>query len=251
MSFSLGQFVVNTARFHLKGNLAVLMGIVIATARAQIGDRVLGYESGADLYLTKPVHPRELIAGIAALGNRLHPKVNTSDQRLQVNPSKLELSGPLGSTDLTAGELLILSALALAAAVAAPASAQTMLKFSHTDQQAKGEADLHRLVAAAEAVAAGQHMDRVAGRGQAEGLEAFGEVGDGVDPALHLPVAAGLQQGVVDGDGQGAEGAARSDAALAIRVRGRPVRVRDPPLPDGPRRRLRRRESVEHAETER
>jgi DNA-binding response OmpR family regulator len=89
-------------------------GIVIATARAQIGDRVLGYESGADLYLTKPVDPRELMAGIAALGNRLHPKVHTSDQRLQVNPSKLELSGRLGRTDLTAGELAILTALALA-----------------------------------------------------------------------------------------------------------------------------------------
>ena len=36
------------------------VGIVITTARAQIGEKVLGYESGADLYLTKPIHPQEL-----------------------------------------------------------------------------------------------------------------------------------------------------------------------------------------------
>ncbi len=89
-------------------------GIVIATARTQIGDRVLGYESGADLYLTKPVHPSELMAGIAALGHRLQPKTSTSKEQLQVHTAKLELSGPQGSTDLTAGELAILSALALA-----------------------------------------------------------------------------------------------------------------------------------------
>ena len=89
-------------------------GIVIATARTQIGDRVVGYQSGADLYLTKPVDPRELLAGIAALGNRLQPKASTSREGLQVHTAKLELKGPRGSTDLTAGEMAILSALALA-----------------------------------------------------------------------------------------------------------------------------------------
>ena len=89
-------------------------GIVIATARSQIGERVLGYESGADLYLTKPVHPSELTAGIAALGKRLQSKTDTSKEQLQVHAARLELRGPLGSTDLTAGEMAILSALALA-----------------------------------------------------------------------------------------------------------------------------------------
>ena len=46
MSFSLAQFVVNTARFHLKGNLAVLMGVVIATASLTgallVGDSLRG-----------------------------------------------------------------------------------------------------------------------------------------------------------------------------------------------------------------
>ncbi len=89
-------------------------GIVIATARAQIGDRVLGYENGADLYFTKPVHPRELTAGIAALGKRLQSKTSTPEGQLQVHTATFKLNGPQGCTDLTAGEMAILSALALA-----------------------------------------------------------------------------------------------------------------------------------------
>lgn len=45
------------------------VGIVITTARGLIGDRVLGYESGADIYFTKPVDPAELLAGIKAISN--------------------------------------------------------------------------------------------------------------------------------------------------------------------------------------
>ena len=40
------------------------VGIVITTARAQIGEKVLGYESGADLYLTKPIDERLLLQTI-------------------------------------------------------------------------------------------------------------------------------------------------------------------------------------------
>ena len=69
---------------------------------------------------------------------------------------------------------------------------QTWPEPGHTDQQAKGEADLYGLVAAAEAVQGADQVDGEAGGGEAEGLEAFGEVGDGVDPTLHVPFAAGL-----------------------------------------------------------
>ena len=43
------------------------MGIVITTARSRVEDRVLGYETGADVYLVKPVDYRELAAVIVAL----------------------------------------------------------------------------------------------------------------------------------------------------------------------------------------
>ncbi len=38
--------------------------IILFTAKSQVDDKVQGYESGADDYLTKPVHPAELVAKI-------------------------------------------------------------------------------------------------------------------------------------------------------------------------------------------
>ena len=91
-----------------------LAGIVIVTARSRSGDRVEGYESGADLYLTQPVHPSELSAGIVALGNRLRLTLSINAKRLQIHKNKMELVGPSAKTGLTTGEQAILSALALA-----------------------------------------------------------------------------------------------------------------------------------------
>jgi len=44
-----------------------LIPILMFTARTQAEDKVAGYESGVDLYLTKPVHPMDLQANIKAL----------------------------------------------------------------------------------------------------------------------------------------------------------------------------------------
>ena len=41
--------------------------ILMFTAKTQVEDKVAGYESGVDIYLTKPVHPMELHANIKAL----------------------------------------------------------------------------------------------------------------------------------------------------------------------------------------
>jgi len=41
--------------------------IIMFTAKTQIDDKVTGFESGADDYLTKPTHPAELIAHVKAL----------------------------------------------------------------------------------------------------------------------------------------------------------------------------------------
>jgi DNA-binding response OmpR family regulator len=48
--------------------------IIMVTARAQEGDRVLGLESGADDYVTKPFSARELVARVAALLRRAAPQ---------------------------------------------------------------------------------------------------------------------------------------------------------------------------------
>ena len=89
------------------------VGIVITTARTQIGDKVIGYKSGADLYLTKPVHPQELMAGISALGKRLRTASAQKDA-LVLHLSRLHLVGPDGMVDLTASDVQILCALARA-----------------------------------------------------------------------------------------------------------------------------------------
>ena len=90
------------------------VGIVITTARAQIGEKVLGYESGADLYLTKPIHPQELIAGISSLSHRLKKYHASSTANLELNLGSLVLRGPLKTIDLTSAEAILLFELARA-----------------------------------------------------------------------------------------------------------------------------------------
>ena len=85
-------------------------GIIIATARSQIGDKVEGYESGADLYLPKPVHPQELVAGLNALGKRVR-SADVGASGLQLVSGQLQLRGPRGLVDLTASDAQILSAM--------------------------------------------------------------------------------------------------------------------------------------------
>jgi len=48
--------------------------ILMFTAKGQVDDKVTGYEAGADDYLTKPVHPAELIAHIKSLLGRRAPQ---------------------------------------------------------------------------------------------------------------------------------------------------------------------------------
>lgn len=52
--------------------------ILMFTAKTQVEDKVAGYESGVDIYLTKPVHPVELQANIKALLSQHPPSVSAS-----------------------------------------------------------------------------------------------------------------------------------------------------------------------------
>jgi CheY-like chemotaxis protein len=44
-----------------------LIPILILTAKTQIEDKVAGYDAGADIYLTKPIHPVDLYANIKTM----------------------------------------------------------------------------------------------------------------------------------------------------------------------------------------
>ena len=89
------------------------VGIVITTARTQIGEKVLGYDSGADLYLSKPVHPRELMAGISALGKRVRT-IGLQTKAMVLDLKRMVLIGPETQVEITASDALVLSALARA-----------------------------------------------------------------------------------------------------------------------------------------
>jgi CheY-like chemotaxis protein/MinD-like ATPase involved in chromosome partitioning or flagellar assembly len=52
--------------------------ILMFTAKAQVEDKVAGYESGVDIYLTKPTHPVELQANIKALLSQRRPSAGAS-----------------------------------------------------------------------------------------------------------------------------------------------------------------------------
>ncbi|MEI8718651.1 MULTISPECIES: response regulator transcription factor [unclassified Mesorhizobium] len=55
---------------HLRALQSV--GIVMATARSSIDDRLNGLEAGADAYLVKPIDVRELAATVMAVNERLN-----------------------------------------------------------------------------------------------------------------------------------------------------------------------------------
>ncbi|SFZ86232.1 DNA-binding response regulator, OmpR family, contains REC and winged-helix (wHTH) domain [Devosia enhydra] len=54
---------------HLRASQPV--GIIMATARGTVEDRVIGLQTGADAYLVKPIAVRELAATVTALYQRL------------------------------------------------------------------------------------------------------------------------------------------------------------------------------------
>lgn len=62
--------------------------IIMLTARSDERDKVLGLESGADDYITKPFSPRELMARIRAVLRRRIPQISNEAVRVD----KLELS---------------------------------------------------------------------------------------------------------------------------------------------------------------
>ena len=92
-------------------------GVIMVTALDQTADKVSGYEHGADVYLTKPIEPIELVAAVRSFSRR-HQEMHApqeDDSALMVDQNRLTLSGKSGSISITRDEVLILSGLARAA----------------------------------------------------------------------------------------------------------------------------------------
>jgi DNA-binding response OmpR family regulator len=87
------------------------IGIVMLTARGEPEERRIGYESGADIYLTKPSSAAELSSSVQALARRLNrgkPEPNI----LTLDTIAMTLTGPDGTVALSASEVELLVAFA-------------------------------------------------------------------------------------------------------------------------------------------
>ena len=81
--------------------------IIMLTARGEEADRIRGYETGADDYVTKPFSPRELVARVAAVLRRVRPALASeqlaySDIEMDVASHRVRRDGkqvPLGPTE--------------------------------------------------------------------------------------------------------------------------------------------------------
>ncbi|MES2144632.1 MAG: response regulator [Pseudomonadota bacterium] len=97
--------------------------IIMITAKTDVIDRVVGLELGADDYITKPFHPRELVARVRAVLRRAARGTDAVPDRpdhapegsplmfdgLKVYPDRHELYDRQGAlVDLTSGDFLLL-----------------------------------------------------------------------------------------------------------------------------------------------
>jgi DNA-binding response OmpR family regulator len=101
----------------LKGDpKTALMPIMLLTARNEEVDRVLGFEFGADDYVTKPFSPREVVLRVQALLRRQTPAPTTAGTVIRagsivIDRLALRVTVRNQSVDLTRTEFKLLSTL--------------------------------------------------------------------------------------------------------------------------------------------
>lgn len=87
-------------------------GIVIVSARSDLVDRLAGYKTGADFYLTKPFETDELLAIIQSIGARI--KQGLSDLAMVLDVDRLAFKGPTTEIFLTQAEVDLLKGMVFA-----------------------------------------------------------------------------------------------------------------------------------------
>jgi DNA-binding response OmpR family regulator len=91
--------------------------VIMVTGRTEEGDKVLGFELGADDYVTKPFSPRELLARIRAVlrrgklpeGDAGKPRLKEGD--LEIDRHRFEVKMKGHAVELTRKEFDLLAAL--------------------------------------------------------------------------------------------------------------------------------------------
>ena len=87
--------------------------VLMLTARGEVEDKVLGLDSGANDYLTKPFHSRELLARIRSMTRAQSSQTSSVLQmgNITLDQRTYELSSPTGSFRLANREFQILELL--------------------------------------------------------------------------------------------------------------------------------------------
>jgi two-component system alkaline phosphatase synthesis response regulator PhoP len=93
------------------------ISVIMVTGRVEEGDKVLGFEMGADDYVTKPFSPRELVARVRAVARR-GKNVEAADRKhhlkagdLEIDRHRFEVIMKGQRVDLTPKEFELLAAL--------------------------------------------------------------------------------------------------------------------------------------------
>ncbi len=102
-----GENGLEIARRYKQSNPDVY--IIMLTARVGTEDKVVGYQAGADIYLTKPVASAELLAAIGSVGRRLS-KQQQPESEVVLNLKEMTLVGQT-TVELNRQETVILKAL--------------------------------------------------------------------------------------------------------------------------------------------
>jgi two-component system OmpR family response regulator len=89
------------------------INIIMLSARTTEAERILGYESGADFYLCKPVSPAELSAAVKAVKRRVNASIDAGTD-LALSIMGLSLTTSDGVVNLSKSDVAFLKALAMA-----------------------------------------------------------------------------------------------------------------------------------------
>ncbi len=115
--------------------------IIMLTARISESDRVLGYESGADIYLSKPVSVAELEASIRSIARR-QLNTTTHENELWLDVISMRLEQGHQFTELTRQETQLLRALNEAPMQFLPAWALLERLGKDTDTKSRSNLDV-------------------------------------------------------------------------------------------------------------
>ena len=90
--------------------------VIMVTGRVEEGDKVLGFEMGADDYVTKPFSPRELVGRVRAVARRGRASEDTAGQPLragdlEIDRQRFEVKMKGRLVELTRKEFDLLAAL--------------------------------------------------------------------------------------------------------------------------------------------